>query len=730
MKRYRNIFNIVAIFSFMVLDTNGDMKPFKGNGKIFTEYIRHKENRKYIFQLSKSKVRIFLRARSYDVSNSFLIYKSDDKEHKVKMTEIGSTRGKQYFYVDIDYSKEKIEYHFLLKDGKTNYYFGRESGYKKEEVENFQYTFNREADELNSSKDKGGKESLIWYQIEIDRFRKGYPYNSDLLIEKGIYENNILKDFFKENKKEKFITSLWTNSWSDFAPWEESFAKDNKWYTKPFFRRYGGDIQGIIDKLDYIKSLGVDVIVLSPIFYAYSAHKYDVVNHLVISPDYCNVKEFNEKDMTSINSNNIETFNCFKQLVKEIHARDMKVVIDFPMNTGINHFAFKDVMSKKENSKYLNWYFFEEDGSYKSMGEGLIPCLNHNDVEVREYLLRSLKNITYMDEEEGIDGIVFDSNSFEGDFIEYLKDNISKDGKDILFISNPIDKRDNLFTKNVKGSSMEINYRVNRDLMKVFKGPNRSVIESLKATLELNRLRFIEENMNNLIVPTSTFDTERIYSSLINLYESNVKSQENSNYKNIRPDIEDNKIEGYLKIATLLTTTYIGSPMILYGDELGMWGAADPDNRKQMLWDDLEPYDKEYEDSSKYNLKRSSNIELDKVNSRVYYKQKKNKNISSFFKKYFNLRNKNIKLFTHGNIVFPKIDREIRDSMLIYYREYEGRAAIILINFSDKKVKFDLPLPKNGTYYRVDRDEAYTSSSGMIEAFEIDRMNGTILFLN
>ena len=104
----------------------------------------------------------------------------------------------------------------------------------------------------------------VWYQVFPERFRNGDPANDP-----------VAADVLETDGKHRWHLSPWTSDWYEEQPWELKRSTDFYHMGVVFARRYGGDIQGITDKLDYLKDLGVEVIYLNPVFEAPSLHKYD-----------------------------------------------------------------------------------------------------------------------------------------------------------------------------------------------------------------------------------------------------------------------------------------------------------------------------------------------------------------------------------------------------------------------------------------------------------------------
>lgn len=177
----------------------------------------------------------------------------------------------------------------------------------------------------------------VWYQIMPDRFRSGTTDNDPDPVRP------------------------WTSEWFTPSPWEPQDGQTfYKWYV--FFRLYGGDIQGIEQKLAYLKELGVNAIYLNPIFQAPTHHKYDTDNylhvdeHLGVVGDYDQVvaqEDLNDRSTWQWT----ESDRVFLRFIKKAHAMGFRVIIDGVFNhVGCNHPAFEDVKKNGQRSKYADWF--------------------------------------------------------------------------------------------------------------------------------------------------------------------------------------------------------------------------------------------------------------------------------------------------------------------------------------------------------------------------------------
>ena len=194
---------------------------------------------------------------------------------------------------------------------------------------------------------------VVWYQIFPDRFRNGDPDNDSTLESiEGAYPHDVTSPW---------QIHPWTSDWYKLQPYEKKNGKDI-WYNIQR-RRYGGDLQGIIDKLDYLKKLGIGAIYLNPVFWSPSLHKYDAVTYHHIDPYFGPDPEGDIKMIESEFPDNSATWvwtsadKLFLNLINEIHKRDMKIIIDGVFNhMGLNSWAFKDVVKNQQKSKYKEWF--------------------------------------------------------------------------------------------------------------------------------------------------------------------------------------------------------------------------------------------------------------------------------------------------------------------------------------------------------------------------------------
>lgn len=322
-----------------------------------TASIYHRPESEYAYLYKHGHYHIRLRTKLNDVENVELLsgdpYALNEKWYLQgkKMKKIASTNIHDYWMIDTDELNKRMAYGFRVigKDGIEIFYsdqgvFPYEEVVLKQMNSYFRVPYMHEIDAFRAPK---WASETIWYQIVPDRFQNGDTINDP----KG------------------------THPWgSKVPPSSDDF--------------YGGDLQGVLEALDYLEELGINGIYFTPLFTAPSNHKYDTVDYKEIDSNFGDKK-------------------LFKQVVKEAHKRGIRVMLDAVFNhISIHSPQWKDVIKNQEQSQYKDWFhihsFPVEDlrdlgyDELENVGRvnydtfaftGHMPKLNTTNTDVQEYLL-------------------------------------------------------------------------------------------------------------------------------------------------------------------------------------------------------------------------------------------------------------------------------------------------------------------------------------------------------
>jgi len=535
----------------------------------------------------------------------------------------------------------------------------------------------------------------VWYQIFPERFRNGDTSNDpDTASMEGTWPYYV---------PENWQIIPWGDQWYKMQPWET--ADQHKQ-----IRRYGGDLQGIIDKLDYVKDLGVNALYLNPIFESPSLHKYGCTMYRHVDNNF---GPNPVKDIEIWNNENpgdpatwqwTTADELFLTLIEECHNRNMKIIIDGVFNhTGIPFWAFQDIKENGKDSKYVDWFVvksfddpatpeneFDWDGWY---GVKDLPEILEDDMGPKEGFRNHVKSIVERwgdpngdgDPSDGIDGWRLDvaekvDLDFWKDFRKWVK-GVNPNayivgevwwedfGANEMFNADPW----------LQGDAFDavMNYRFGDAMLKAFVDNEWHIKPS-----ELEKLLgFMKENYNienqyvlqNLM---ASHDTERFGSQLLNpdrTIDHGANMNHEEGFSTRKPSTENYEIQ---KLITVFQNTYPGASFIYYGDEIGMWGADDPGCRKPMIWDDII-----YENESLDHKGQPQEEDIVEINN----------DLLKFYKKVTTLKNENPCLKT-GDLKMVVIDDELE--LYGFDRTLDGNTIRSIYHLADGKVKIPKKLIK------------------------------------
>lgn len=530
---------------------------------------------------------------------------------------------------------------------------------------------------------------IVWYQIFPERFANGNSSN-DPSADKVFANASFIPKGWKITK--------WTNNWFKRDEWEVNLG--GKFRDHLFERRYGGDIEGIISKLDYLKNLGIGAIYLNPVFEAVSLHKYDASCYHHIDVNFgLNPKE----DLLTMKSEIPENPSTWKwtnadklflMLIEEVHKRGMKIIIDGVFNhTGIQFWAFQDLIKNQKNSIYKDWYIVrhfddpetrENEFDYKGWWNiKSLPEFNRTSDDLNEgvkrYIFNSVKR--WMDPNgdgdpsDGIDGWRLDvAREVPIGFWEKFSVFVKSINPQAILIGELWElSPDFVSSGKVFDGLMNYNFAFAVNNFFIAQKNKISVSEFINQLREIFRT-YPKENLFVLQNLLSSHDTERL-SSMINNPDRKYDTYADENNVNYNPSKPDKPIYEKQKLIATFQFFFLGSPMIFYGDEVGMWGADDPHSRKPMIWSDL-IYENEVIDSaSGFSTGFGS------------YQVKVNEDLFNFYKNLISVHNSNPELKT-GSIKFIIADDAKR--IFGFERSLDNQKTIVVFNLGSSEEKIVL----------------------------------------
>ncbi|NLL91517.1 MAG: glycoside hydrolase family 13 protein [Ruminococcaceae bacterium] len=360
--------------------------------------------------------------------------------------------------------------------------------------------------------------------------------------------------------------------------------------TQPLFRPvsgkvwnndyFGGNLDGIVRKLPYLKSLNVGIIYLNPIFEAHSNHRYNTANYMKVDPL-------------------LGTNDDFARLAKEAAKADIKIILDGVFShTGSDSIyfnkygrygdggAYRDI-----NSPYRSWYQFDKSkAGYKSWwGFDTLPEVNENDEGYREFICKEGGVIDYW-LKMGASGFRLDvADELPDEFITEIRKAVKRNGDDKILIGEVWEDAATKISygrrrKFLWGNSLDsvMNYPFMNAITDFISNGNAALfIDNVMSVVENYPKPMMDITMNHL----STHDTRRIITALV--YKGKTGDREWQSVQHLNKDDYLRGVE-MVKLAFVTMATLPGLPTIYYGDEIGMQGFSDPFNRAYFEWDNID----------------------------------------------------------------------------------------------------------------------------------------------
>jgi glycosidase len=535
----------------------------------------------------------------------------------------------------------------------------------------------------------------IWYQIFPERFSNGDESNDPKAID--------MQGAWPYFTPEGWKIHPWTSDWYKLQPWEAKLNKN--FYDIVNIRRYGGDLQGVIDKLDYLKELGINSIYLNPIFEASSLHKYDAAmyhhidNNFGPDPEGDRIIWAKEDPSNPITWQWTSADKLFLKLIDEVHRRGMKIIIDGVFNhTGTQFWAFKDIVENQSESKFKDWFIikklddpttpeneFEYSGWY---GVKDLPEIREDETGIVEGPKEHIKAIVKRwmdpngdgDPSDGIDGWRLDvaemvNHNFWKEFRKWVRE-INPDAYLVGEVWWEDWNNYKMFNAApwLKGDQFDavMNYRFTRAVKDFVLADNVKNNASAFVDTLKNIMNNYQENSFVMMNLLGSHDTERLGSLAVNpdgQYDHQGNVRDNKQFDIRKPNDEEKK---KIMLAIALQFTLPGAPTIYYGDEVGMWGGDDPDCRKPMVWNNFE-----YETETVHPYGKLKPMDDVKPDIELY----------KWYQKLASIRKQN-EVLSLGTVSFELI--EGNKNILIYKRELGGDSITVIVNSSSSKEQLNI----------------------------------------
>lgn len=502
----------------------------------------HRPESEFAYLYDEDTVHIRLRTKKNDViqvdllaGDTYLHYSEAWYQTSQEMTKVASSDLHDYWQCEWPLAPNRLAYAFRVQDIDGNVVFycdrgvypGGDTHILGQVNAYFRLPYFHESDRV---KTPAWVKDTVWYQIFPERFANGDPTNDP--------ENTL--------------------PWGSRAhPRHDDF--------------YGGDLQGIIDHLDYLADLGITGIYLTPIFKGDTNHKYDTSDYMTIDPAFGDAE-------------------LFGRMVSQAHARGIRVMLDAVFNhIGYASSQWQDVLENQDQSIYKNWFhiqdfpvqafgaidysggerFDRQQLTYQTFAfEPHMPKLNTANPEVKAYLLDVARHYIQ----------TFDIDGWRLDVANEVDHQFWKDFhrtcvnlKEDFYIVGEIWHSAQRFLEGDEFHAI-MNYPMTDQIKDFFFGPTeKDQIEDGATNQNMTNQQFIDRMTSQ----------QMLYRTQTNQAQFNLLDSHDTDRILTRANYDKDKVQSALAFTFLQT----GTPCIYYGTEIGLDGGNDPDNRKCMVWE-------------------------------------------------------------------------------------------------------------------------------------------------
>lgn len=542
---------------------------------------------------------VTLRFRTAHNNVDTVNFVEDDTDIEIEMILVESDEIFDYFETQIKVTDRAVRYYFEVKNETESYYYNR-LGPVKTTWSGFSFCI------TPGFHTPRWAQGALMYQIFVDRFRNG-DYSNDVTDNEYVYIGEPV-----EKVKD----------------WNENVAKMD------VRRFYGGDLQGILDKLDYLHSLWVEVLYLSPIFVSPSNHKYDCQDYEHVDPHYgvivkdggkavpegdlTNEKAERYRIRTTLKENLEASDEFFAKFVEEAHRRGMKVILDGVFNHcgSFNKWLDREKIYKNSDESYADGAYLSKESPYHSFfkfydengwpnndeydgwwGHNTLPKLNYQLSDtledasgVEEYILKIAKK--WVSPPYNVDGWRLDvaadlGNSPEDNhrFWKRFRQVVKEANPEAVILAehygDPLTWLDgeewdsvmnyDAFMEPVTWFLTGLEKHSDRSNPSLF-GNGEAFFTSMRFNMSRMQTTSIYSAMNEL----SNHD----HSRFLTRTNRRIGRLEDAGSDGARKGVN----YGLFRAGVVIQMTWPGCPTIYYGDEAGVCGWTDPDNRRTYPW--------------------------------------------------------------------------------------------------------------------------------------------------
>ena len=388
----------------------------------------------------------------------------------------------------------------------------------------------------------------VTYQIFPDRFRRDKIPDAS-----GMIGNRVVHEDWNEEPVSNPPDGIWNR---DF---------------------FGGNLKGVLSKLDYLSDLGVSTIYFNPMFESGSNHRYDTADYMKLDPM-------------------IGTEEDFRELCREANRRGMRIVLDGVFShTGsrsryfnVDGFYPELGAAQSKDSKYYPWYDFQEWPSKYTAWWGIhtLPDVKEENQDYQNYIIWNQDSVIRHWLRAGASGWRLDvADELPDFFIEHIRTVMHETASYAILIGEVWEDASNKISY-----SKRRKYFLGRELHGVMNYPFRSAVldylrggdgDAFRETLETLRENYPAAAFDSAMNFLGTHDTPRILTVLG--AENYPQSREERARFKLSPEERERGLI-LVKLAAMILFAFPGSPTIYYGDEYGMDGWEDPFNRRTVPW--------------------------------------------------------------------------------------------------------------------------------------------------